>query len=99
MDESTEPADEPDATIDFMGPPPQATTGSRHAEIAAALKQRPGEWAVVRRTDTANKSGAAAQAIRSGRLRAYAPTGAYEAVARTVDGEHRVYARYVGGAK
>ncbi|GAU66688.1 hypothetical protein SSP35_03_03360 [Streptomyces sp. NBRC 110611] len=68
-------------------------------EAARQLRERPGEWAVVRRTETSDQAGAAAQAIRDGRLRAYRPTGAFEATARTVVGEHRVYARYVGGER
>jgi hypothetical protein len=37
-----------------------------------------------------------ANTIRSGRLTAYAPTGHYDAKARTVGKEYRVYAVYLG---
>jgi hypothetical protein len=40
-----------------------------------------------------------AHTIRSGVQAPYRPSGSFEAVARTVDGEHRVYARYTGPVK
>ena len=80
--------------------PPPAMRGVRHRSAhtghAAKLREHPGKWA---RIVTANSRAAAdslAYQIKTGRLRAYLPSGHYEAVARTVDSEHRVYARYVG---
>ncbi|WP_413800117.1 hypothetical protein [Streptomyces iranensis] len=89
--------------VEFVGPP-LATNVSKHHAIAAALKERPGEWAVVQRSVSAAGAGSTAQAIRTAKLAAYAPAGSFEAVSRTVkgengDGEHRIYARFVGGAK
>ncbi|AUG78072.1 hypothetical protein CFP65_3271 [Kitasatospora sp. MMS16-BH015] len=80
--------------VEFLGPPPVAET--KHTRIARALRGRPSEWAVVQRAASIGRAASAAQAIRSARLHAYEPAGAFQAVARTVQGEHRVYARYVG---
>lgn len=68
----------------------------RHAQIAEALRERPGEWACIGVQDTARSAGSLAYAIRTGRLSAYLPAGAFEASARTVRREHRLYVRFVG---
>ncbi|WP_406321007.1 hypothetical protein [Streptomyces sp. NBC_00519] len=85
--------------VEFIGPPPKQKN-TKHARIAAQLKAHPRSWGVVRRPATINRAAAAAQAIKSGRLAAYAPAGSFDAVARTItEGtrtEHRVYARYIG---
>lgn len=39
-----------------------------------------------------------AYGIRMAKIVAYEPAGAYEAQARTVDGQYRVYARFVAVA-
>jgi hypothetical protein len=84
-------------SVDFIGPPPAGT--SKHNHIAEELRARPGEWAVVQRKTSTARAASAAQAIRTGRLRAYAPAGAFEAKSRKVGDEYRVYARYVEAAK
>lgn len=68
----------------------------QHADVAKLLRRRPNQWARV--GDYANPPSArsTAQSIRKAGLRAYAPAGAYEAISREVDGQHVVYARYVG---
>ncbi|MEU3522307.1 hypothetical protein AB0E62_00260 [Streptomyces sp. NPDC038707] len=85
-------------------PPTRRSHGGRpygtgkHAEIAARLRRRPGRWAVVGAFKSTSVSASMARSIRAGvNMSAYTPAGTFEAVARTVDGEHRVYARYVGG--
>lgn len=45
---------------------------------------------------SSRSAGGMAYGIRQAKLQAYAPAGTFEARARTVDGEHRVYARFVG---
>lgn len=81
--------------VRFEDPP----TGSAvHDRCAAELRVRPGEWAI---TDlTAGKTDWAMRVtafrIRRGWLRAFRPAGTYDAAFRTVDGELRLYARYVG---
>lgn len=71
----------------------------KHAGIAAQLRAKPGEWAIIDLFDESARAAAMAYVIKTAKLRAYAPAGAYEAKGRTVDGEHRVYARFVGGAE
>jgi hypothetical protein len=76
----------------------RTTTRQRHEhyKAAAALRERPGEWAMVRTAATSNAARSAASQIREGRLTAYRPAGEFDATSRTVGGEFRVYARYVG---
>lgn len=64
---------------------------------AAALMSRPGEWAIVHAGGRRSLADGLAYQIKSGKIAAYRPAGAFEAMARTVDGEYRTYARYVGG--
>ncbi|MGW7413410.1 hypothetical protein [Streptomyces sp. NPDC054863] len=89
-------------TVEFLGPPP-AGKNTKHNRAAQALRARPEEWAVVQRSASPACAASAAQAIRTGRLAAYAPAGDFQAIARTVDGsgnvEHRVYVRYVGASQ
>lgn len=70
--------------------------GPKHTRIAAALRDRPGEWAIVKTTLTHGAAAAAAHQIKTGRLSAYAPEGSFDAVSRTVEGKHTVYAKYLG---
>jgi hypothetical protein len=77
-------------------PGPAPRPRARHRPAADALRARPGEWAHVTTHSTAQSSASLAYAIRAGKYAAYTPAGHFEARARTVDGEHRVYVRYVG---
>lgn len=63
--------------------------------IANQLRARPGEWAHIGTRASAGSARQGAYQVR-GRNEAFAPAGAFEAASRTVDGEHRIYARYVG---
>jgi hypothetical protein len=78
--------------------PPEKTrvTWGRHYLVAHELKAKPGEWAVVGVYNGPECAGSIARQIKGARLSAYQPAGSFEAEARTVDGEHRVYARFVG---
>lgn len=82
----------------FEDPPPSRQHGPRtnHAHVAAALKAQPGRWAVVSVHGSPPAANTAACRIKSALTAAYQPARSFEAVARTVDGECRVYARYVG---
>lgn len=73
----------------------RAGTG-KYAEIAQRLKVRPGEWAIVATFDRRNTAHMLAYRIKRGVQYAFRPAGAFEATSRTMDGEHRTYARYVG---
>lgn len=77
--------------------PPRSKTGSdataRHEDIAAQLKDRPGEWALI----LENVSPSAAGNIRRGMTRAYRPAGSFETAARkSAGGKADIWARYVG---
>lgn len=77
-------------------PPTSRRRGPVHdwAAIGAFLKRAPGAWAVVAVCDNGTLAGQTAKHVRSGK---YGELGAgFEAVSRLVDGEPRVYARYVG---
>lgn len=69
---------------------------SKHHKIAEQLRERPKEWARVHISASRSGADSTAHQIRVAILRAYSPPSAFEAKARTVDGQHRVYARYVG---
>lgn len=91
------------AAITWEDPPPKVERGGgggRHdwEGIGRSLSRRPGRWAFVAR---ATSSGAAynlvGQIKRKTLFGLYVHSGQFEAVSRTVDGEYRVYARYLGG--
>lgn len=79
-------------------PPEDARTRTgRHQAIAAALRQRPGTWALIATYTTRKAASPLASDVRTGRRRpAYSPAGAYQAEVRATGDEARVYARYVG---
>jgi len=68
------------------------------ARIADALRGRPGEWAVIKVYESKQHSSARGYSARvvGGKTKAYEPAGHFEAATRLIDGEIRVYARYVG---
>lgn len=81
--------------------------GVNHAKAAAQLRSRPGVWGIVGEYAAGNTAASIACLIKKGdSLKAYAPAGAYEAMARSVDTiedghrvrHFRVYGRYVGGS-
>lgn len=78
------------------GPPPEPARGRNgmYSEFAAALRSRPGEWAIwpkKHKSDPVAKN-AAAQ-VNRGVLKNF-PAGQFEAVQRGAT----VYVRYIGGA-
>lgn len=78
--------------------PPARMRGDRYdwVRIAKGLKAKPGKWALVAVCPNPTTAASTARHIREGK---YLPLAAdFDAVARTVDGEARVYARYVGEA-
>jgi hypothetical protein len=84
------------AIIRWEAPPVERSKPRRIAEwdgVATDLRARPGEWALI--ATGAQHTGTAGQ-INAGRIVAFAPAGTFEAQRQTVDGEIRVYARYVG---
>jgi hypothetical protein len=80
-------------SIQWSEPPLDSRGGGRrHRPIAEALKNKPGEWAMIGTYPNARSSGQIAYAIRQASLVAYRPAGAFEAVGR----RGQVFARYVG---
>lgn len=80
-------------------PPVRGSARTLHSLIAAQLRRHPGKWARIATRSTAGNASNTAHSIRSAKLTSYRPMGAYEAAARTVDGVHEVWAKYVGEAK
>lgn len=77
----------------MFGELPPDGRGERWSQAAAAaLRERPGEWALVHTMESTNNAGSTAGKIRKGMLRDWQPFGAFEAVARGCD----IWARYVG---
>lgn len=68
-----------------------------HEPLAEELKGKPKEWGHILTYRTASTSASVAGQIRTGISKCWQPRGAFEAIAKKVDGEYRVYARYVGG--
>jgi hypothetical protein len=66
-----------------------------HRAHAARLREHPGQWAAIGTYATRASATSFASMARRG-YGAYVPRRAFEAEVRTVDGEHLVYARYVG---
>lgn len=77
--------------------PPPRRHGQVHdwAAIGEKLRSKPNEWAVVAVCLNQATAGSTARYVREGKYQKLGP--GFDAVARTVNGEARVYARYVGG--
>lgn len=83
-------------------PPPinQAHGGSMvYDGITSALRERPGEWAIIKEFPRAHakRGWSLSSRINRGKGTTW-DTGFYEAAARTVDDVVRVYVRYTGPA-
>ncbi|MEU5435416.1 hypothetical protein AB0G73_18840 [Streptomyces sp. NPDC020719] len=66
-------------------------------DAAAALRERPREWAHLDTLENLNRATNLGHRIRTGKHPAFRPAGAFEAKARSAgDGTAHVYARYVG---
>jgi len=69
------------------------------AVFIAALRARPGQWALLGKFSTPHVMRQAAYEIRHGTDKGFAKAfaaGGFEAEARSMLGEYRVYVRYVG---
>jgi hypothetical protein len=82
--------------IIFEDPPGRSREYTKHAPIAAELRENPGQWGRVSSYTTGRVATHMAYSVRSARIKAYAPAGAFEAEGRTESGQHRLYVRYVG---
>ncbi len=84
------------AIVRFENLPGDSRKKHDWAAIGGALKKRPQRWAIALVCNSSAKAASLAQVIREGRYPVLAAIGTFEAVSRTVDGEPRVYARWVG---
>lgn len=80
----------------FDGPTEPVPSPSVCEEFAEKLKANMGEWALIGKCRTFGSAGQRAYMFRHGLQKGFEPKGAFEAEARTLLGEHRVYVRYVG---
>jgi hypothetical protein len=77
--------------------PPSEPQRQSWSIIAAELLAHPGEWAIVAEKPNSAAAANVASQIKRG-VYSGMSAGEFEAVARTVDGVSRVYARYAGSA-
>lgn len=89
------------AIVRWEDPPDPTRNRSRTGRydwyrIGAALKRRPRKWALVAVTTNATTANTMALGIRRGNYGGIFFHGQFEAAGRTIDGEARVYARWVG---
>lgn len=84
--------------IKWEDPPAIDKSGrGRYDDLAAALRENPGRWALVGDDLAASTT----TAINTGRLRAFMPPGAFQSRSQTHKDDprrRRIWARYVGGA-
>lgn len=84
--------------------PPKVQSHTTHRvqwqEEAAELRERPGEWGVIRQFPVKRRKQAYAfqNQVSGGRLRAFRPAASFEATSRTTGTVIKVYARYTGEA-
>lgn len=93
----------PAVTVRFEEPAcePVRRVESRQV-FADALRARPGEWALLGKYSTPGTMRQEAYRIRRAldpKDQPFAPAGSFEADARSMLGEYRVYVRYVGGGR
>ena len=85
--------------VRWEDPPPHGLSGmSKYSATAAALRKRPGKWALVVEGLKTSTAGSLAYQIRKGR-EPFAPAASFESrcVGAAGGTDARVYARYVGG--
>ncbi len=72
----------------------QAGRPYRWVQVLIPLMDHPKRWAVVETRDSNEKARSTVNSLKHGRFKI--PPGRWEFTNSTVDGEHRVYARYLG---
>ena len=91
----------PAPPVRFEEPTPPAPHGAAARQgFADQLRTRPGVWALLGTYDNARTARTSAYHIRAAanpQNQPFAPAGTFEAEARLVCGEARVYVRFVGG--
>jgi hypothetical protein len=85
--------------IQWAEPPPSRSHAKKEAtkwtRIADELRRKPGAWAHVENKPNGHRAAQTANLISVGKYSGM-PAGQFEAVSRQVDGQFRVYARFVG---
>lgn len=86
------------AGLVWENPPAKTGRPGKYAHIAAALRERPGDWAIIRTypAEQSKRAWGFANTLREGKLIDF--RHGYEAAARTIDGQVRVYVRYTAQA-
>lgn len=93
--------DEMPRVLRWEDPPPPSHAGRPRGRngpmeaVAAELRRRPGEWAVLYDGRKSAASGMSSY-IRTGALAPFTPSGDFDACARILGDRRIVYARYVG---
>lgn len=88
--------EDPPTAHSAAGKPKQPRRTDKWRTVAAELRARPGEWAVLLEAERFGNGGGIAGKIKAGDLAAFRPAGSFDATTRTVDGLYAVYARYIG---
>lgn len=83
--------------VRWEDPPPHGNR-SQWQPVAEALRERPGEWALIAEGLKSGSAGAMSNAIKVGRFSCWRPAGTFESrTSARGDGLTDLYARYVGG--
>lgn len=84
--------------IRFDGPAPAIPRKAERAEFAEKLKETPDQWALLGKVGTMGSGTSLAWMIRNAHksMGEFSPAGSFEAEARTLLSEHRIYVKYVG---
>ena len=80
--------------IRWEDPPPAKGGPQGWAKRLGPLMEHPERWAIIATKSSRAAADTTTRQLRLGTLRK--PPGRWEFAARTVDGEHRVYGRYLG---
>lgn len=74
----------------------QRTWAGKWAQVAQTLKDRPGEWALLRYCEAREGADQLASTIRLGLSGSWRPAGVFEARSEPAELGWAVYARYLG---
>jgi hypothetical protein len=86
------------ANLVWEQPPAKTGRGGKYADFAQALRENEGRWAILATFQAAEKKSGWSKSniINAGKLIDFRDDeGRFEAVCRTVNGETRVYVRYL----
>lgn len=84
-------------TVIFRNPPVRQGVPGIWEPVLRELMERPGEWGLIRETDTVEKAYRHTANLRHARL-VKIPAGFWEFTARTNGGNGEVYGRFLGSS-